>query len=75
MANMQKEKTKMPEQNAKIRASQLSKKWLLGYTEEMAINEAQRCLQCKHQPCVAGCPVMVQDTAVRIELIAQAKAH
>ena len=32
----------------------------LGYTEEMAINEARRCLNCKHRPCVSGCPVMVK---------------
>ena len=31
----------------------------LGYTEELARKEAERCLQCKHKPCVAGCPVNV----------------
>ena len=31
----------------------------LGYTDEMAIEEAQRCLNCKHKPCVNGCPVGV----------------
>lgn len=31
----------------------------LGYDEETAIEEARRCLQCKHQPCVSGCPVNV----------------
>jgi len=29
----------------------------LGYTEETAVEEAERCLQCKKPPCVAGCPV------------------
>jgi len=29
----------------------------LGYTKEEAIAEAKRCLQCKHKPCVSGCPV------------------
>ena len=29
----------------------------LGYTAEMAVNEAQRCLQCKNHPCRSGCPV------------------
>jgi len=32
----------------------------LGYTAEMAIEEAGRCLNCKHKPCIAGCPVNVQ---------------
>lgn len=71
MANMQKEKTKMPEQDAKKRAGNFEEV-ALGYTEEMAINEAQRCLQCKHQPCVAGCPVMVQIPNF-IGLIAEGK--
>lgn len=30
-----------------------------GYTAQMAAEEAARCLQCKHQPCVAGCPVVI----------------
>ncbi len=71
MANMQKEKTKMPEQDPKVRARNFEEV-ALGYTEEMAVNEAQRCLQCKHQPCVAGCPVMIQIPDF-IELIAQGK--
>ena len=32
----------------------------LGYTAEMALNEAARCLHCKNRPCVTGCPVNVQ---------------
>ena len=71
MANMQKEKTKMPEQDPKVRARNFEEV-ALGYTEEMAINEAQRCLQCKHQPCIAGCPVMIQIPDF-IDLIAQGK--
>lgn len=31
----------------------------LGYNEEQAQLEAQRCLNCKHKPCVAGCPVHI----------------
>ena len=31
----------------------------LGYSEELAVAEAQRCLNCKNKPCVAGCPVNV----------------
>lgn len=71
MRNMQKEKTSMPEQDAKIRSANFEEV-ALGYTEEMAINEAERCLQCKTQPCVAGCPVIVQIPEF-IELIAQGK--
>lgn len=57
--NMQLEKTVMPEQDAKKRAQNFNEV-ALGYTEEMAQNEALRCLQCKNQPCVSGCPVNVQ---------------
>ena len=32
----------------------------LGYTERVAVLEAERCLSCKHQPCVSGCPVNVR---------------
>ena len=35
----------------------------LGYTEEQAIDEATRCLNCKHHPCVAGCPVEIDIPA------------
>ncbi|MBO5929100.1 MAG: NADPH-dependent glutamate synthase, partial [Clostridia bacterium] len=49
----------MPEQDPKVRAGnfeEVSK----GYTAEMAVSEAQRCLNCKHRPCVSGCPVNVK---------------
>lgn len=36
------------------------KEVVLGYTEEQAMEEAERCLQCKHKPCVKGCPVHVK---------------
>ncbi len=57
--NKQMEKTPMPEQKPDIRASNFDEV-ATGYTEEMAVNEATRCLDCKHRPCVAGCPVNVQ---------------
>ncbi len=57
--NMDPKKTAMPEQDAKERARNFTEV-ALGYTEEMAKNEALRCLQCKNMPCVAGCPVNVQ---------------
>jgi len=56
---MSPKKVPMPEQDPNVR----NKNFLevaLGYTEEMAKEEAQRCLQCKHRPCVEGCPVNVQ---------------
>ncbi len=59
MANMSNEKVKMPEQAPEIR----NKNFLevsLGYTEEMAVEEATRCLNCKNMPCVSGCPVNVK---------------
>lgn len=59
MINNTKSKTPMPEQDPKVRNSNFEEV-TLGYTEEMAINEAKRCLECKHRPCVAGCPVNVQ---------------
>lgn len=59
MPNMKMEKTPMPEQDPKVRAGNFQEV-ALGYTLEMAVDEAHRCLQCKHQPCVKGCPVNVQ---------------
>lgn len=59
MPNMSPDKVKMPEQQPDIR----NKNFLevaLGYTPEMAQEEAKRCLQCKNKPCVAGCPVNVK---------------
>jgi len=58
-ANMSPTKVKMPEQEPSIRARNFNEV-TLGYTEAMAIEEAGRCLECKNQPCVSGCPVMVQ---------------
>lgn len=57
--NKQIEKTRMPEQPALERAANFDEV-ALGYTEEMALNEAARCLHCKNRPCVSGCPVNVQ---------------
>ncbi len=46
----------MPQQDPKTRIQNFDEV-ALGYTKEMAIMEAWRCLQCKKQPCVSGCPV------------------
>ena len=71
MPNMSLVKNPMPEQDPQVRARNFEEV-TLGYTEEMAINEAQRCLNCKHMPCVAGCPVNVQIPKF-ISLIAEGK--
>ncbi len=59
MANMCPNKVPMPVQDAHVRNGNF-KEVALGYTEEMAIEEATRCLNCKNRPCVSGCPVNVQ---------------
>ena len=59
MANMQMTKTPMPEQDPNVRNKNF-KEVTLGYTAEMAINEAQRCMQCKKPKCVEGCPVNIR---------------
>ena len=59
MANMTKVKTPMPEQDPKVRARNF-KEVSLGYTAEMAVEEAGRCLNCKNPKCVEGCPVNVR---------------
>ena len=51
-------KTAMPEQQPDVRNKNFEEV-ALGYTEEMAVFEAQRCLHCKNRPCVNGCPVNV----------------
>ena len=53
-----KTKTPMPCADAHERAHTFSEV-ALGYTEEMAVQEADRCIQCKNHPCVAGCPVEI----------------
>ncbi len=58
MANMRLTKNPMPSQAADVRNKNFSEV-ALGYTEEMAIDEAQRCLNCKNKPCVTGCPVKI----------------
>ena len=58
MANMSLTKNAMPTQDAKVRAHNFDEV-ALGYTEQMAIDEANRCLNCKNMPCVAGCPVKI----------------
>ena len=59
MPNMSLKKNAMPSQDPNVR----NKNFLevaLGYTEEQALDEAARCLNCKNHPCVSGCPVQVK---------------
>jgi len=48
----------MPRQEAAVRAKNF-KEVALGYTPEMSVEEASRCIQCPKRPCVEGCPVNV----------------
>lgn len=58
MPNMSLVKNEMPVQDPLVRNKNF-KEVALGYTEEQAIDEANRCLGCKHRPCVSGCPVAI----------------
>ena len=57
-ANMNPKKNPMPTQDAFARARNFDEV-AIGYTEDMAIDEALRCLSCKNMPCVSGCPVNI----------------
>lgn len=59
MADMRLTKIPVTEQDPKIRARNFDEV-CLGYTEEEAMAEAKRCLNCKNMPCVSGCPVSVR---------------
>ncbi|MBO4289901.1 MAG: FAD-dependent oxidoreductase, partial [Lachnospiraceae bacterium] len=59
MPNMSLVKNKIPEQDPQVRAHNF-KEVALGYTAELAMDEAARCLGCKNHPCVAGCPVNIK---------------
>jgi len=62
-------RTAMPEQPAKLRATNFDEV-TLGYDQEMATVEASRCIQCKKPKCVVGCPVGI-DIAAFIKLIGE----
>ena len=51
-------KHEMPTQNPEVRAHNF-REVALGYTAEIAVDEAKRCLNCRNRPCVAGCPVNI----------------
>ena len=54
--NMDPKKCPMPTQDPNVRNKNF-KEVALGYTAEMAVNEAKRCIGCKNKPCQSGCPV------------------
>ena len=59
MANMNSARNPMPTQEPKTRIHNFDEV-ALGYTERMALDEADRCLNCKNMPCVNGCPVGIE---------------
>ena len=82
--NMSPKKVAMPEQDPNVRNKNF-KEVALGYTPEMAMEEATRCLNCKNKPCVSGCPVNVRipefiekvaagDFAAAYEIVASTNA-
>ena len=58
MANMSPNKNPMPTQDPEVRNKNF-KEVALGYTDKQALDEADRCLNCKNMPCVKGCPVNI----------------
>ena len=58
MPNMSLKKVEMPVQDGQVRRNNYEEV-ALGYTKEMAMEEAQRCLHCPTKPCISGCPVAV----------------
>lgn len=58
MPNMSLKKNEMPSQAPDVRNKNF-KEVTLGYTREQAVDEANRCLNCKNKPCVSGCPVAI----------------
>ena len=59
MPNMRPDKVEMPVQDPNVRNKNFDEV-ALGYTEEMAVEEATRCINCKNKPCMGGCPVKVR---------------
>ena len=59
MPNMSLTKVPMPSQEPNVRNKNFDEV-ALGYTAEMAMEEATRCINCKNKPCMSGCPVCVR---------------
>ena len=58
MADLNMKRNAMPIQDPKVRAHNFDEV-TFGYSEKLAIDEAQRCLHCLNKPCVSGCPVNI----------------
>ncbi len=58
MPNMSQNKNHMPVQEPELRSHNFEEV-ALGYSQEQAVDEAERCLNCKHKPCISGCPVAI----------------
>ena len=72
--NMSNVKNPMPVQDP-IERGKNFEEVALGYSEEMAIDEAQRCLNCKHKPCMQGCPVNVRIPEFIKEILCISEHH
>ena len=68
MRNMDPKKCPMPSQEPNVRNKNFNEV-ALGYTYEMAVNEAKRCLNCPKKPCRSACPVQI-DIPAFIERVA-----
>ena len=67
MADMTSKRNAMPVQEADVRNRNFMEV-ALGYTEEQAVAEANRCLNCKNKPCTSGCPVQIDIPAFIAEV-------
>ncbi len=65
----QKTKTAMPTEDPNVRRRTFGEV-ALGYTREMALQEAARCIECKNTPCIAGCPVEIDIPAFILQVAA-----
>jgi len=65
--NMSLHKVPMPSQDPQVRIGNFQEV-ALGYTQEMAMQEAARCLSCRHRPCVEGCPVRIDIPGILVHL-------
>lgn len=76
MPNMSLKKIEMPVQDGEIRRNNFEEV-ALGYTKEMAMEEAERCLHCPTKPCISGCPVSVNipDFIAQVKLGEFEKAY
>ena len=70
MPNMSPTKNPMPHQEPDVRNKNFAEV-ALGYSEETALNEAERCLGCANAPCISKCPVGVNIKG----FIAKIKEH